>query len=181
MFVPLINPYSYEGTGGAWNEEELQDAFANPNLIELGSLDPARVASTTPFFGAGGSAAGPFAFAGDLNLPGSEETWSLKVTKVGLLNRKDDLLEGGRKASNRKWKTWSVVLTGSQLLFVRDPAWASAFLNQSEGSGEPGYFPQTAMFNPDEVISVKDAVAVYDRSYQKVCRHYHILSALYIE
>ncbi|KAE9410923.1 hypothetical protein BT96DRAFT_961604 [Gymnopus androsaceus JB14] len=168
MFVPLINPYSYEGTGGAWNEEELQDAFANPNLIELGSLDPARVASTTPFFGAGGSAAGPFAFAGDLNLPGSDETWSLKVTKVGLLNRKDDLLEGGRKASNRKWKTWSVVLTGSQLLFVRDPAWASAFLNQSEGSRENhGYFPQTAMFNPDEVISVKDAVAVYDRSYQK--------------
>lgn len=171
MFVPLINPFSYEGTGGPWNEEELQHAFANPNLIELGSLDSTRVASTSPFFSAGGSAAGPFGLTGGgLDVPNAA-TWSLKVTKVGLLNRKDDLLEGGRKASNRKWRTWSVVLTGSQLLFVRDPTWAGAFLDHSESLGEPGYFPQSATFKPDEVISVKDAVAVYDQSYLKVYRN----------
>mgnify|MGYP002718776048 FL=1 len=42
---------------------------------------------------------------------------SLKITKVGLLSRKEDLVEGGRKAPSRKWRGWSVVLTGSQLLF----------------------------------------------------------------
>lgn len=42
---------------------------------------------------------------------------SLKITKIGLLSRKEDLAEGGKKAASRKWKGWSVVLTGSQLLF----------------------------------------------------------------
>lgn len=42
---------------------------------------------------------------------------SLKITKVGLLSRKEDLIEGGRKSASRKWRGWSVVLTGSQLLF----------------------------------------------------------------
>lgn len=47
---------------------------------------------------------------------------TLKITKVGLLSRKDDLTEGGKKAASRKWRGWSVVLTGSQLLFfVRLP------------------------------------------------------------
>ncbi|KAF9068070.1 hypothetical protein BDP27DRAFT_1224844 [Rhodocollybia butyracea] len=164
MFVPLVNPYSYEGTGGSWNEEELQQAFASPNIIEIGSLDSAKV-SPAPFFSAGGSASGPFGSFGSVGTPGSE-SWSLKVTKLGLLNRKDDMLEGGRKGSNRKWKTFSVLLTGSQLLFVRDPTWASTFLGQNETVGH-GYFPQTAMFKPDEVISVKNAIAVYDRSYLK--------------
>lgn len=40
----------------------------------------------------------------------------LRITKVGLLSRKEDVLDG-KKASSRKWKTYSVVLTGSQLLF----------------------------------------------------------------
>lgn len=42
---------------------------------------------------------------------------NLKITKVGLLSRKEDLAEGGKKAASRKWKAWTVVLTGSQLLF----------------------------------------------------------------
>lgn len=42
---------------------------------------------------------------------------TLKITKVGLLSRKEDLAEGGKKAASRKWRGWSVVLTGSQLLF----------------------------------------------------------------
>lgn len=42
---------------------------------------------------------------------------SLKITKIGLLSRKEDLAEGGKKAASRKWRGWSVILTGSQLLF----------------------------------------------------------------
>lgn len=47
----------------------------------------------------------------------SSSVSSLKITKIGLLSRKEDLAEGGKKAASRKWKGWSVVLTGSQLLF----------------------------------------------------------------
>lgn len=42
---------------------------------------------------------------------------SLKIAKIGVLSRKEDLTEGGRKSASRKWKGWSVVLTASQLLF----------------------------------------------------------------
>jgi hypothetical protein len=41
----------------------------------------------------------------------------IRMSKVGLLTRKDDLLEGGKKGNWRKWKQWTVILTGSQLLF----------------------------------------------------------------
>lgn len=41
----------------------------------------------------------------------------LRVTRAGRLRRKDDTLDGGRKASNRKWREYGVVLSGSQLLF----------------------------------------------------------------
>lgn len=47
---------------------------------------------------------------------------SLKITKIGLLSRKEDLVEGGKKAASRKWKGWSVILTGSQLLFFVRPS-----------------------------------------------------------
>ncbi|KAJ3788950.1 hypothetical protein GGU10DRAFT_344691 [Lentinula aff. detonsa] len=167
ILVPSDNPYSAEGTGGPWNEEELQRAFINPNIIEMGgSLDSSRAPPMSPFFSSGGSFSGPFATGSELHAPGTE-MWRLKVTKVGALNRKDDILEGGKKASNRKWKSLSVVLTGSQLLFLRDPTWATAFLDQNEASTEAGFFPQSAIFTPNEVISVKNAVAVYDESYLK--------------
>ena len=95
------------------------------------------------------------------------EVLSLKVTKVGFLQRKEDVLEGGRKAGNRKWKELSVMLTGSQLLFSRDPGWASAI--QSQLASEAGSVPRASIPRPDEMLSVRDAVAVFDRSYTKVC------------
>ncbi|KAF5382956.1 hypothetical protein D9757_006388 [Collybiopsis confluens] len=162
QFVPLLNPYNYEGTAGPWSEEELQRAFSNPDVIELGT-DPSRTISTAPFFGGGGAAAGPFASP---DIP-RDATLRLNATKLGVLNRKDDVLEGGKKASSRKWKPFSVVLTGSQLLFVRDSTWAIAFLSQTEDARDSGYLSAASAFKPDEVMSLKDAVAVFDRSYSK--------------
>ena len=98
------------------------------------------------------------------------QTWNLKITKVGLLNRKDELLEGGKKPmTNRKWKPWSVILTGSQLLFFRDISWASGLQSTLGPSADLSRTLPAAVFRPDELFSVKDAVAVYDRSYTKVC------------
>jgi hypothetical protein len=45
------------------------------------------------------------------------EPTGFRVTKVGQLSRKDLVVEGGKRAPSRKWREWSVVLTGSQLLF----------------------------------------------------------------
>ncbi|CAE6531746.1 unnamed protein product [Rhizoctonia solani] len=81
------------------------------------------------------------------------------VNKLGLLSRKEDLLQGGRRAANRKWRRWAVVLTGSQLLFFRETAWA--LLDPQQPSAE------TSSLRPEEVVSLKDAIALYDVGYNR--------------
>lgn len=169
-YIPLESPYSYEGTAGPWNEEELLRAFALANVIEVGAPDQNR---STSFFNLGtvtGAPPSPLvaSMGASPQIPHSTgDAWTLRVTKVGLLNRKDDVLEGGKKAMNRKWKLWSVILTGSQLLFFRDPS-AATLLTQSSSPNGQIIYPESPVFRPDELLSVKDAIAVFDKSYIKV-------------
>ncbi|KAJ6574798.1 hypothetical protein B0H19DRAFT_1125805 [Mycena capillaripes] len=165
-YVPRENPYSFQGTAGPWDEQDLQLAFAKANVIEVGAVTSMRV-TTLLSLGPGGSAAplSPMSGFPEIALP-SGEVSTLRITKVGILNRKDDVLEGGKKSSNRKWRPWSVILTGSQLLLFRDPAWAAGLISQSESPDAQSAFPQT-VFKPDELLSLKDAIAVFDRSYTK--------------
>lgn len=170
-YVPRENPYSFQGTAGPWDEQDLQMAFAKANVIEVGAATTFRVTTLLSLGPGGGAPLGPmgaFPDTGALPEAGSGEVLNLRVTKVGILHRKDDFLEGGRKSSNRKWRPWSVILTGSQLLLFRDPAWAAGLLAQAESPDAQSTFPQ-AIFKPDELLSVKDAIAVFDRSYAKVC------------
>ncbi|KAG6878425.1 hypothetical protein C0993_007026 [Termitomyces sp. T159_Od127] len=163
--IPRENPYSYEGTAGPWDEAQLQRSFAMANQIEVSAADAGRA---SPFFSKGtiGGFAGPSGNDRMINPPISAgEIWSLKLTKVGLLTRKDDVLEGGKKATNRKWKTWSVVLTGSQLLFFRDLLLAHTLLSSSPGTQKIN--PQSALLRPDELLSVRGTIAVYDKSYNR--------------
>lgn len=174
------SPFSYEGTSGPWNEEELRRAFAKAGVIEVGGMDDRRL-TTSPFFSMPGvgvttpvSAPGP-AMALSTTAAGAlpvvspmmpaRDVWTLKVTKAGLLQRKDDTAEGGRRAGNRKWREWSVILTGSQLLFFRDAAWAASILAQMD---HPEAEAPASLLRPDELVSVKDAIAVYDRTYNRV-------------
>ncbi|KAF8167944.1 hypothetical protein B0H34DRAFT_683719 [Crassisporium funariophilum] len=165
-YIPLENPFTFEGTDGPWDEQDLHQAFVEANIIEINV--PAMNRTSSIFTSSPSSA--PGSPIGDVNASDAgqlgSETWSLKITKVGQLNRKDDMLEGGKKSSNRKWKPWSVILTGSQLLFFRDLAWSSALLAPCH-TPEQSISPSTAVFRPDELFSVKDSVAVYDRSYTK--------------
>ena len=171
-YIPRENPYSYEGTDGPWVEQELQRAFAKANVIEV-AVDSHRLSS---FFGISvrGTPAPPMSSS---EIAAPPVICTIKVTKVGLLNRKDDLLEGGKKAANRKWKPWSVVLTGSQLLLFRDAAWATTLLAQSKISNGQIVLTQSSVFRPDELLSVRESVAVFDTSYHKV-RLFLILSML---
>ncbi|KIM48047.1 hypothetical protein M413DRAFT_219231 [Hebeloma cylindrosporum] len=157
--IPLENPFTFRGTAGSWDEQELHQAFVKANVIEVEMPAMNRV---SPIFNINPSGSGTPAT--ELHHP--NETWSLKLTKVGVLNRKDDMMEGGVKSSNRRWKAWSAILTGSQLLFFRDPAWASALSPNSDSSVELTPTPSN-LFRPDESFSLKDTLAVYDLTYTK--------------
>ncbi|KAK0465410.1 uncharacterized protein EV420DRAFT_1514239 [Desarmillaria tabescens] len=164
-YIPASHPYSWEGTNGRWDDDELQSVFANATAVEI-VLDNRL---TSPFFGMGSP---PSPLIGSLGgLPDSPsltgEMYTLRVSKAGVLSRKDDMLEGGKKSTHRKWRPMSVVLTGSQLLFFRDLTWANTLACSSDPSGSQVIYPQATVFNPDESISVKDCIAVWDESYTK--------------
>ena len=138
--------------------------FACAAVIEVSAVDTHK--SSSPFFPV--SVSGMPSPMGAMPRFSSPTGWTLKVAKVGLLSRKDDTVEGGKKAINRKWKTWSVILTGSQLLLFRDPSWATSLLAQSKCPDGHVIIPQVSLFKPDELLSIKDAVALFDKSYTKV-------------
>ncbi|KAJ7042551.1 hypothetical protein C8F04DRAFT_1076289 [Mycena alexandri] len=164
-YVPRENPYSFLGTAGPWDEQDLLLAFAKANVLEVGAASSLRLTTLLSLGPGGSTPLTPMGGFPEITVAAGEVS-TLRVTKVGILNRKDDVLEGGKKSSNRKWKPWSVILTGSQLLLFRDPAWAAGLLSQAESPDAPSVFPQ-AIFKPDELLSVKDAIAVFDRSYTK--------------
>lgn len=125
--------------------------------------------STAQFFGLSvGGVTSPSVngFSGVPETLPAPETWTIKLTKVAVLNRKDDLLEGGKKPSNRKWRPYSVALTKSQLLLFRDLSWSSTLLSWNNPPKKPPI--SSISFKPDEIISVNDALAVLDQSYNKV-------------
>ena len=167
-YIPLENPYTYEGTNGPWNEQELHCAFVRAKVLEINSPitdRPPTLFTLSPSDNPGTSISNANDFP---SVPSSKgETRNLKITKYGLLNRKDDISEGGKKTMNRKWKSWSVVLTGSQLLFFRDSTWTSTLQTLSTDSPTHHAIPSTIL-RPDELFSLKDSIAVYDRSYTKV-------------
>lgn len=135
-------------------------------MVQVGSTD---TRSTTPFFGISvGGVASPYlnGLGGTTETQPAPETWTIKFTKVAVLNRKDELLEGGKKPLNRKWRPCSVALTRSQLLLFRDLSWSSTLLSWNNPPKKTP-IPSTS-FKPDEIIPLNDALAVLDRSYSKV-------------
>jgi hypothetical protein len=50
----------------------------------------------------------------------TSNTFTIKVTKAGILDRKYDLIQGGKKATARGWRPFGVILSGSQIIFFAD-------------------------------------------------------------
>ncbi|KAG8818004.1 hypothetical protein FRC18_000291 [Serendipita sp. 400] len=172
--VPSQEPYRYLGTAQSWDHEELRQAFAQACIVELGDREHSRRQSAANMH---------LAFAGFTNTAPSvvpltlsthagmspaafNDVWTFKLTKIGVINRKEDTLDGGKKAATRKWRQFKVALTGSQLLFFRDLRWDHA-LTEKPGHGNLLTLPHDYSVKPDEVISVNGAVAVLDLSYTK--------------
>ncbi|PPQ73222.1 hypothetical protein CVT24_010032 [Panaeolus cyanescens] len=155
--LPLSNPFSFRGINPTWVEEELHCSFVHASAIRLGFRVVNGVTVVTS----------NLTHPTNPVLPTSDtqsETRYLKVAKMGLLNRKDDLLEGGRRSHNRKWRMWGVMLTGSQLLFFRDSSVIVQLVQVLKSSEES---VPSLLTRPDEIFSLKDAIAAHDRSYTK--------------
>ncbi|KAH9857871.1 hypothetical protein C2E23DRAFT_151726 [Lenzites betulinus] len=160
--IPPESPYFYQGTAGAWDEDELQRAFALARVVEVAAIESRYLAS--PWFGGPGPMFhGPL---GAVPMMAGAGVCIIKVTKVGLLLRKEDTVEGGRRAITRKWREWCILLTGSQLLFFRESGWANDLQAQLAAHGQVN-IQNTSLPQPDEMYSVRDSIAVYDKSYTK--------------
>ncbi|PFH54626.1 hypothetical protein AMATHDRAFT_177 [Amanita thiersii Skay4041] len=166
-YVPSEDPYLYEGTMGPWDIDKLQQEFANANVLAVGGPeDENRDSTQDPSFGLSRDEtierAGCFPYA-----PAAfDEICLFKVVKIGLLNRKDDYMEGGKKAANRKWRPWSVILTTSHLLFFRDLSLANTFIPRLTPHNQQITISHSA-FRPDEWLAISESIAVYDKTYTK--------------
>jgi len=177
------SPYSPNGAPGPWDEEELRKAFANAMVVRSGTEEydhtrsPRRHASAPTIASHTGNGAVLLTpFGGGISPPSTHLASSAtreqryKLTKVGILNRKDDLADGGNRVPSRgrKWRTYSVVLTGSSLLFFKNLNW---YREIEEGGllAEGGHALHGALQGADETISLNGAIAVIDTTYTKVC------------
>ncbi|BEI90159.1 uncharacterized protein CcaverHIS019_0302290 [Cutaneotrichosporon cavernicola] len=155
-YIPADSPFSCMGTRPFLDVDRLQSKFANAQPLEFVKSRPRRK-SGVPLAGMGGGVAAP--------IP-KEEVTTLKITKVGLISRKDES-PATKRTAGRKWRSWSVILTGSQLLFFKDTIWALTLVEQirNAGKGDAPAVPRITSFQPDEVLSVKDGVAIFDRDH----------------
>lgn len=180
--IPPKSPYRYLGTAEAWNHEELRQAFAEASIVELGDKEFSRRLPASHGSFSGFTSTPPSIFPLTLSTHAGmtpaafNDVWTFKLTKIGVINRKEDILDGGKKASARKWRQFKVALTGSQLLFFKDLKWDHQLV-EKKGSPHVLTLPSATVVKPDEVISVNDAVALFDSTYTKVCllyRHIYV-------
>ncbi|KIJ45139.1 hypothetical protein M422DRAFT_251332 [Sphaerobolus stellatus SS14] len=187
-YIPPKNPYLFEGTDWPWDTQQLHQLFALAQQVQVNydAVPPSVYPGGSPVMAGGGTPRrksvampsfslglgyGPFlgspGFSLDIPLPKRESTRILRIAKAGVLLRKDDTLEGGKKAINRKWKEWSVILTASQLLFFRDLSFASHLTGLIPGAEYHDEMVQEMLLHPDDVVSLHDTIAVFDVKYSK--------------
>jgi hypothetical protein len=166
--VPLDEPFSYSGIGGrVWSDEELQRAFMQSPVVPVDSPHPR---SSVTLHHSGSPADPEFNAARSPEHGAAARPLAIRITNIGVLNRKDDIGVRGKRNTFRKWRYWTVLLTGSKLLFFRDLGLAGRVLRRASLAEDAlqDFSLGGALLKPDEVISVKDAIAVHDSTYKKV-------------
>ncbi|KAI1462500.1 hypothetical protein F4805DRAFT_410966 [Annulohypoxylon moriforme] len=155
--IPLEEHYSYLGTANDLNLKELQTTFFKTGVLQIVS-----------------ARSRPDAFMTEKTANNPQEAHpgivDIKVTKVGLLWRKDPK----KKKTRSPWQEWGAILTGAQLYFFRNTAWVKNLMHQYEThvrSGHDGipliFNPPIEQFKPDALMSTHGAVALWDNSYKK--------------
>ncbi|KAI1414238.1 hypothetical protein F5Y13DRAFT_197693 [Hypoxylon sp. FL1857] len=155
--IPLEEHYSYLGTADSLNLKELQKTFFKTGVLQIVS-----------------ARSRPDAFMTEKTANNPEEAHpgivDIKVTKVGLLWRKDPK----KKKTRSPWQEWGAILTGAQLYFFRNTQWIKNLMHQYEAhikSGHDGipliFNPPLEQFKPDALMSTHGAVALWDTNYKK--------------
>ncbi|GAA6058971.1 hypothetical protein JCM10212_001681 [Sporobolomyces blumeae] len=198
--IPFKSPFSYTGTTSFFNATSLHLLFARAPILQITTRPrsssrsqvtplavqnpppnrPSSASGVAPHPALEGSPLAPTVSSGTfVSNPTKDKgtVSSLKITKAGVLSRKEDLAEGGRKAASRKWKAWSVVLTGSQLLFFKDSHFAQSLqqaLENAAASAQPRpddhhvlSFTLQTPFKPDAVLSLANTAALFDSTYKR--------------
>ncbi|KAG6003073.1 hypothetical protein E4U21_002405 [Claviceps maximensis] len=153
----LDDHYTYFGTAPSFNLRDLQNTFFKTGVLQIVS---AR--SRPDAFMSEKTATNPH----DAH-PGIVD---IKVTKVGLLWRKDTK----KRKARSPWQEWGAILTGAQLYFFRNTSWVKNLIHQYDNhlkgghDGIPVIFkPPLEEFKPDALMSTHSAVALFDTSYKK--------------
>lgn len=153
----LEEHYNYLGTSSHLNLKDLQKTFFRTGVLQIIS---AR--SRPDAFMSEKTATNP-----DDAHPGVVD---IKVTKVGLLWRKD----AKKRKTRSPWQEWGAILTGAQLYFFRNTSWIKNLIHQYEThirgghDGIPIIFkPPLEEFKPDALMSTQGAVALHDSEYKK--------------
>lgn len=155
--MELEDHFNYVGTAQSLNLKELQKTFFRTGILQI--VSPR---SRPDAFMSEKTATNP-----DEAQPGVVD---IKVTKVGLLWRKDIK----KKKTRSPWQEWGAILTGAQLYFFRNTTWVKHLMHQYEShikSGHDGtpiiFKPPLESFKPDALMSTDGAVALLDSSYKK--------------
>lgn len=160
--MPLVNPYTFRGPVDDASYEETHEKFLRARSADLNMetslVSPAFFSIPSPIL--------PTSSSNGDAVPTCQRC-VVKLVKVGILNRKDDTVEGGKRAIARKWRGWGTILTHSHLLFYRDTAQVMNIRRQFEESVDLPP-PRITLARADEVWSLKNVVATLDRSYIKV-------------
>ena len=164
--MPLANPYTFRGPVGDPNYEEIHRKFLKSRSADL-NMEPSLVSPT--FFNLSSPMLSPSPV--DSDATPAYASCTVKLVKIGILNRKDDIVEGGKRAIARKWKEWGAIVTNSQLLFYRDATQVVNIQRQFEESADLPP-PRLVLARPDELWSLKNTLAVSDKSYTKVILRY---------
>lgn len=153
----LDDPYNYLGTSPSLNLADLHKTFFKSGILQILSSRSRPDAFKSPEGMANPAEAHPGVV-------------DIKVTKVGMLSRKDVKKKKARPA----WQEWGAILTGSQLYFFRNTTWIRSLIHQYEqhhklglGATPVTFKPPLDHFKPDFLTSTEDAVALIDTSYKK--------------
>lgn len=171
--IPEDDPYSYTGTSFNLNIAQLARAYVSAPSIEIAAAQSPPPSSNS--YNAQWS--GPELSSASLGAGGiKESSVTLRVFKVGIVSRKDDVTDKSKKQS-RRWRASGMILSSSQLLFFRDLVWIEALhaqIGEQLAAADPEerkrgvlISPRISNFRPDGVLSLGDAIAVRDESYDK--------------
>ncbi|KAF5018045.1 hypothetical protein F66182_9995 [Fusarium sp. NRRL 66182] len=155
--MELDDYYNYLGSSPSLNLKDLQKTFFRTGVLQIVS-----------------ARSRPDAFMTEQTVSNPAEAHpgivDIKVTKVGLLWRKDIK----KRKARSPWQEWGAILTGAQLYFFRNTGWVKSLMHQYENhikAGHDGipliFNPPLQEFKPDGLMSTYEAVALHDAAYKK--------------